>query len=185
MESWEKSQGNPFVDKLTYCSTPLDEWGRKLARHFKGKIEKCKHKLYQLQSSGHLMDEAKYNNTKNLFNDLLDQEEDHWKQRAKCHWLEGGGSNSRFFHAMASTRNRTNRIEKLRNSEGVWVSNQEDLCSVAESYFSLLFAADLEWQEPNLSFISTKISREDNAKLVIPFSIDEFKHALFLILDAP
>ena len=71
------------------------------------------------------------------------------------------------------------QIEKLCISEEVWVSNQEDLCLVVESYFSLLFTVDPEWKEPNLSFISTKFSREDNAKLVTPFSIDEFKHALF------
>ena len=34
-----------------YSANSLDEWGRRLARQFKDKIEECKQKLYRLQSS--------------------------------------------------------------------------------------------------------------------------------------
>ena len=109
----------------------------------------------------------------------MSMEEDLWKQRAKCHWLEGGDSNSRFFHAMASSRNRTNRIEGLYNSTGSWVSNQEDICSRAKAYFNSLFVVDQNWQEPNLSFIKSRVPRDESIQLSAPFSIDEFKNALF------
>ena len=82
------------------------------------------------------MNGAEYNKTKDLFNELQAQEETFWKQRAKCHWLEGGDSNSRFFfHSIASFRKRTNMIVQLRDNLGGWVTTQDGIFALVESYF--------------------------------------------------
>ena len=47
---------------------------------------------------------------------------------------------------------------------------------MAEDYFKTLFAADPNWQELNLSFIKSRVPMDENIKLSVPFSTDEFKH---------
>ena len=77
-----------------------------------------------MQSSSENIDGAEYNRAKGRFNELLEQEEIFWKRRVKCHWLEGGDSNTRFFHAMLSSGKRLNKIVQLRDNSGVWVTTQ-------------------------------------------------------------
>ena len=63
-------------------------------------------------------DEASLNKfieAQDRYNELLHSHEVYWKQRSKAFWLRDGDSNSKFFHAMASTRRRTNNLAKLRN----------------------------------------------------------------------
>ena len=119
-----------------------------------------------------------YIETRCHLNDLLAQE-DFWEQQAKCHWLVGGDSNSRFFHAMASARKQTNRIECIQDGTGTWVTKQQDLCIVARDYFTSVFEADPIAQELNLSFIHPTIPSEENNSLLAPFSMDEFRVAVF------
>lgn len=70
---------------------------------------------------------------------LLVQEEVYWKQRAKAFWLRDGDSNTKYFHAVATSRKRKNLITKLRNNNDVLVENHQELCKVAKDYFLDLF----------------------------------------------
>lgn len=58
-----------------------------------------------------------YLDEKEKLNALLLQEEIYRKQRAKLFWLAEGDENTRFFHAYASARKKTNKISYLINSE--------------------------------------------------------------------
>ncbi|KAF4389226.1 hypothetical protein G4B88_003039 [Cannabis sativa] len=42
-------------------------------------------------------------------------------RRSKQLWLREGDSNSKYFHASATSRRRRNSIQKLKDSDGVWV----------------------------------------------------------------
>ena len=42
---WKHSQEAPLMDKLKYCASSLQTWGRGLARHFKDKIQACSQRL--------------------------------------------------------------------------------------------------------------------------------------------
>ena len=61
---------------------------------------------------------ALFNSKKDKLAKLLVQEDQHWKQRAKAHWLKDGDQNTKFFHNMASWRQKRSSISKLRNEEG-------------------------------------------------------------------
>lgn len=41
------------------------------------------------------------------------EEEIKWRQRSQCRWLREGEENTRFFHGLASTMKRSNRISSL------------------------------------------------------------------------
>ncbi|KAF4363008.1 hypothetical protein F8388_020524 [Cannabis sativa] len=63
-------------------------------------------------------------------NSVLLQREIFWKQRSKQLWLREGDSNSKYFHASATSRRRRNSIQKLKDSDGVWVDWKGRLPSV-------------------------------------------------------
>ena len=132
-----------------------------------------------MQSSHHPLDTATYRQVRAQLNDLLAQEEDFWKQRAKSHWLEGGDLNSKYFHAVASARKPHINIEKIRDMYGAWVSSQAEICIVAGDYFVDLFMAPQRTLDHWPLDFSRTVSKEDNMFLTSPFRADEFKDALF------
>jgi hypothetical protein len=46
---------------------------------------------------------------------LLDQENLRWKQRAKINWLKYGDRNTKFYHACANQRKKSNQIYKIKD----------------------------------------------------------------------
>ena len=122
---------------------------------------------------------ADYSKVRYQLNVLLAQEEDFWKQRDKCHWLEVGDSHPKYFYALASAWKRTNRIDRLQDRAWVSRSSKEDLHSIAVDYFSTIFKAYPNSRDPNLPFVKPVITDDGNARLVLPFSVDEFKKAVF------
>lgn len=57
---------------------------------------------------------AEINRLRREINDLLNDVEIYWGQRAKAHWLKEGDRNTKFFHAQASERQKQNTIV------GIW-----------------------------------------------------------------
>lgn len=72
---------------------------------------------------------------------LLQGQELHWKQKAKCKRFKECDNNSRFFHKLASGKRRRNLISKL-NIHGVEVVNEDLIKDVAINFFSRLEAKD-------------------------------------------
>lgn len=70
----------------------------------------------------------------------MKHEELYWKQRAKSFWLTEGDTNSKYFHAQATTRKKLNQIYALRDSDDQMVRNHEDMCSIVSKYFQDIFA---------------------------------------------
>ncbi|XP_020690250.1 uncharacterized protein LOC110105198 [Dendrobium catenatum] len=48
-----------------------------------------------------------------------------WKQRAKVKWIKDGDSNTEYFYSVASTRQRLNFINQIRNLKG-WLSEEPE-----------------------------------------------------------
>jgi len=61
---------------------------------------------------------------------LLAHEKAFWQQRSKVYWLRDGDTNSRFFHAMASSKRRRNYILEIQN-KGAMINTQQGICEVA------------------------------------------------------
>ncbi|XP_025703091.1 uncharacterized protein [Arachis hypogaea] len=48
------------------------------------------------------------------------QEEILWKQYSRCKWINYGDRNTSYFHNLATTRRRRNRVTVLKNQHGEW-----------------------------------------------------------------
>lgn len=95
--------------------------------------------------------------------------------------LGGGDSNKKYFHTSATARKKSNLVERLVNDEGVVLDSQADLCALAQDYFNLLFANHPNDVDRVAAEIPSKISDEDNAQLLAPFTMEEFRKATFLM----
>lgn len=111
-------------------------------------------------------------------NELLLHEETYWKQRAKTFWLQEGNTNSRFFHASASSRNKMNHIAALKADDGSLVSNHDDLCRLLKSYYVNVFSASDCINRHTQVPIQASISTEQNNMLTASLTFQEFTNAV-------
>lgn len=65
----------------------------------------------------------------------LEQEDMKWKQRVKRDWYKGGDKNIKFFHACVSQWQRHNKIQCIKNNQGMLVSKQDEIEDVFKDYF--------------------------------------------------
>jgi len=79
----------------------------------------------------------------------------------------------------ASSRRRKNTISKLRHPNGSWLTSLDDMSAHIHDYFSGLFQAINGDQKPIITRIQSRVTENDNATLTKPFSVDEFKEAVF------
>lgn len=110
---------------------------------------------------------------------LLEAQNTFWKQRAKQHWYVGGDQNSRFFHNAVKARKRKNQLKKLKDKEGVWVTEPMAMGDVMVDYFKELFSS---MQGP-ISFVTDylqqKITPSQNTRLEREVEAIEVRKALF------
>ena len=97
--------------------------------------------LSQLQGDGAAVDWNQVRLVENELDELLQFEEMYWQQRSRVSWLKEGDLNTKFFHAKASARKTRNRLSGLFNSNGVWVTGEENMVGVIQNYFDNLFAS--------------------------------------------
>jgi hypothetical protein len=121
----------------------------------------------------------KYNEARENLSKVLKQEENYWKQRAKTHWLRDGDANTKFSHAVASTRKKKNNITKLSNDEGDMIQEQNGMCQIAKNYFATLFQQASNDDDEVVNLMAGRVTTDDNDDLTKEFTVEEFKAAVF------
>ncbi|XP_060959390.1 uncharacterized protein LOC133030609 [Cannabis sativa] len=126
-ECWNFRSEFDIQEKIKYCGEFLIVWGEAYSGDFKKRLKECKAEINLWK---HGRDSIAINNfriAKSKFKEILTQREVFWRQRSKQLWLQAGDNNSKFFHASASARRRSNSITKLQDSNGVWTSWEDGL----------------------------------------------------------
>lgn len=111
-----------------------------------------------------------------------------WLQRSRIAWLREGDSNTSNFHSQAVWRSPKNHIKKLRNSNGDWCENPQELKEMVPSFFKGLFEADSGVDPCELlDLIEQKVTEDMNVHFSKEFIEREIPDALFQIgpLKAP
>ncbi|KAH9727416.1 reverse transcriptase domain-containing protein [Citrus sinensis] len=79
----------------------------------------------------------------------------------------------------ASTKKKKNTIEKLRNNQGMWVSNTLELDDLIVEHFQKLFSSGGCFCDPIVSCIEPSVIVMHNQLLLEPFTAVDVKEALF------
>nr|XP_025703912.1 uncharacterized protein LOC112805796 [Arachis hypogaea] len=179
-----KAQGgdwNNFMEKTSNCIKNLQEWNRKSFKRADEEITRLQRKIQNLQNSHHNpRQQHQIENAKQRIRELWRQEEKYWAQRARVKWLKWGDRNTAFFHASTIQRRDRNRIDRLRDAEGRWVQEQEEILRLIEDYYSKLFTSS---GQPNLEEcikeVPKRVTEEMNTDLLKEVTEDEIKQAAF------
>lgn len=110
---------------------------------------------------------------------LLDDEELLWKQKAQCDWLQLGDRNTKFYHNRTVQHRKYNRINTLRIPSGEWCSDQDILRAEAVPFFENLFGERMKPIKGLPFNIFPKFNDLDVTFLERGVSDEEIKKALF------
>lgn len=93
----------------------MAKWGRGFFHKFREKIIRQKEVIDLLKNREDDDGVQLYFDEKDKLEEILSHEEAYWKQRAKSFWLKDGDTNSKYFHAAASSRKKLNYLAGLKN----------------------------------------------------------------------
>ena len=95
-------------------------------------------------------------------------------------WLKHGDRNTKFFHSKASQRRRMNYIKGIKNANGVWVEEVEEVAEVAFDYFVNIFTVGTcDRMEECLNAVNQRLTADMVEVLSRPYSREEVRIALF------
>ncbi|KAL8156575.1 hypothetical protein AgCh_001610 [Apium graveolens] len=175
---WKNISPVQLLSKLSAISVFMEKWGKEFFNKFREKIKRQKEVIQLYDDCSNAEVTEKYFQESQKLNELLVQEEFYWKQRAKAFWLADGDSNSKFFHAFATSRKKLNHVDKLKNEEGEEVTDHEEMCQVVQRYFTNLFDCENKETEIITEVSSHIISNDQNVGLIADLSLEEFTRAI-------
>ncbi|KAI9113297.1 hypothetical protein K1719_015822 [Acacia pycnantha] len=70
------------------------------------------------------------------------QEELLWLQKSSSEWISLGDRNTNYFHMKALLRRKKNFISELKQLDGSWTSNAEQLANLARQFFLDLYSLE-------------------------------------------
>lgn len=113
------------------------------------------------------------------YHDLLHQREIFWCQSTKLFWFKEGDLNTRTFDSFASARKRYDKITRLKDEFGQWVTEELGFKDLMVSYFENIFRAEANVPISAVDTISSRVSEYQNEELLLPFSADEIRQVMF------
>ena len=158
--------------KVADCQTQLKLWNKYTFGNIR--IELARKRKQLLKVEGESMGGRGHTRVKVLTNEiqnLLQNEEVMWHQRAKNDWLKFGNQNTKYFHCRATDRNKRKFISGLENEQGSWVEGEDQIGALIASYYSSLFTSGNPMQlDSMLNVVEKRVLEEMNAKLIKPFA---------------
>ncbi|OMO90520.1 reverse transcriptase [Corchorus capsularis] len=131
---------NIFNFSFVQCAEKLRRWDREIFGHVRHGINRKKKELERLYAKAQMDGRSgALHDCIDGLNELYQREEVMWRQRAKITWLRDGDRNSKFFHVMASKRNRRNGISALQDDAGNWQMNAEEIENIIGRHFKSIY----------------------------------------------
>jgi len=106
-------------------------------------------------------------------------EEKYWQQKAGMTWFKEGDRNTKFFHAQVRGRRKRLQLNRIQNSGGTWIEEEQEIAEEAIKFYEEQFTEaatpssfDIVEHVPNL------INTEQNAELIKQPTKEEVKVAV-------
>ncbi|RLN35951.1 hypothetical protein C2845_PM03G26230 [Panicum miliaceum] len=187
-ESGQKTCLGSISKSLHEVMRALKGWSKEKFSSIRKELEELRKKLAEMQSVNDEESNVQVKNTINRMNEILYREEMMWLQRSRISWLQEGDRNTKFFHQKAQWRARKNKIKGLRNDDGFWCTEPQEMASMAKMFFENLYERDDQvLPDEMVQLFEQKVSAEMNEALCKDFSEEEIAYAMFQIgpLKAP
>ncbi|KAL0413804.1 UNVERIFIED_CONTAM: hypothetical protein Sradi_1582100 [Sesamum radiatum] len=161
----------------------LTSWSKRMGRGDKKRTDKLEKRLAFILSgtlTRELQEEASA--IRKELEAIAAHEETKWRQRSKDLWLKEGDRNTSFFHRRASKRFQHNIIRRIKNSNGVWVADDEGIQGCIQTYFRGVFASGrprTEDIERGTAQLRRVVDPSMADELTLPYSEAEVTKALF------
>ena len=102
-----------------------------------------------------------------------------WSQRSRILWARQGDKSTKYFHSCATRRYRKNFIEGIRDEDGIWRRQLDEISKVLVKYYKTLFSSIEPSVSTNvLACVPTMINEEMNATLCQDFDASEVNNAV-------
>lgn len=110
----------------------------------------------------------------------LNFEETFWRQKSRIKWLSEGDASTKFFHNYVKVTRRMHRIAEIKNSHGIWISEQAKIGQEAVNFYSALFDCEPSRNIDRMTdFLPTIVSVEQNSMLEQVPTDSEIKSAVW------
>ncbi|XP_028785542.1 uncharacterized protein LOC114741444 [Neltuma alba] len=113
--------------------------------------------------------------------DVLRQEEMLWFQKSRTLWINDGDRNTRYYHLKTVARRRRNKIAMLKDENGEWIENQEELKSLALEFYRNLFREEGTGGKLEVGVSYPRISERSWDQLERSVNSEEIREAMFSI----
>lgn len=177
--SWEHTAGREILDKLSYVTLCIEEWGGGLSHEFNQKLLECRRKLKKFRTRRDVPGIQIYNAVRWEYLSLLERKEVYWKQRAKQFWLQNGDQNTKFFHRFASARKQKNTINRIKDVHGEWKDTEEEIQAVIVNYFTEIFSSSGVAGRLSDREKVNQVAESENNELIAEITDAEVKSAVF------
>ncbi|XP_072080829.1 uncharacterized protein [Arachis hypogaea] len=184
--SWKKDEHSNnewgrLLKKIRNRKKNLRNWSRNTFARADIEINKLKAELQKLQEA-ELNEEqqAQRCQIKERISQLWRQEEKYWGMRSKLKWLKWEDKNSTFFHATTIQRRNRNKVKRLKDKEGQWVSGDDRILKIVEEHFTKLFTSSAKSDFRDcINRIPKRVTQEMNEQLMEEISEKEIEEAVF------
>lgn len=178
--------------KLRGCKEKLKQWSFKKFGNLRLKIAVTKDQLVEVQKQIESGFNEDYVALEKILvrklEDLWQKDSMYWHQRSRIKWLRMGDKNSRFFHLSTIQRRQRNQVMRLKDSSGVWRTDQKEIAEIIKGHFQELYKSPPSRDFGDLISLVEPVILEDwNAKLTREVTKEEVQLAAFQLgaLKAP
>ncbi|OMO88421.1 Endonuclease/exonuclease/phosphatase [Corchorus capsularis] len=113
------------------------------------------------------------------YEDILKREEIIWFQKSRAKWINSGDINTSYFHTITLVRRSKNRVGALKNAEGEWITDKEQLKQHAVDHFQKLYTREEnERTRPELGIAFHNLPQSDIDLLHSDLQVDEIEQAI-------
>lgn len=186
--NWDSDHSsNPFLDfkrKIKKIKRAITLWSRITFGDIfqqlliREEIAKIKEKLFEEDPSAE--NRMIMQRSKAEYDKYLHFEEIYWQQKAGYEWFEAGDRNTRFFHSLVKGRRQRMKVSRIKNDQGIWIEEEEQVAAEAVSHFDQQFHQDRDATDFSLlSHIPESITAEENEALGVVPESEEVKRAVF------
>ncbi|XP_070018360.1 uncharacterized protein [Nicotiana sylvestris] len=106
-------------------------------------------------------------------------EEKYWQQKAGMTWFKEGDRNTKFFHAQVRGRRKRLQLNRIQNSGGTWIEEEQEIAEEAIKFYEEQFTEAVTPSSFDiLEHVPNMINNEQNAELIKQPTKEEVKVAV-------